>query len=76
MNFDIDSDMMTDITIFSSYDNEVYELMKLHVLECKNRGEYVDFSSMQCEQCKMKCAGQNEAAEHMIQSGHVNFKQI
>jgi len=76
MNFDIDSDMMTDITIFSSYDNEVYELMKLHVLECKNRGEYVDFSSMQCEQCKMKFAGQNEAAEHMIQTGHTNFNQI
>ena len=76
MNFDIDSDPMTDITIFSSYDNEVYELMKLHVLECKNRGEYVDFSSMICEQCKMKFAGQNEAAEHMIQTGHTNFNQI
>ena len=76
MNFDIDSDMMTDITIFSSYDNEVYELMKLHVMETKNRGEYVDFSNIMCEQCKMKFANQNDAAEHMISTSHSNFIQI
>jgi len=76
MNFDSDSDSITDITIFSSYDNEVYELMKLYVFECKNRGEYVDFSNIQCEYCKMKFANQNDAAEHMINTSHSNFIQI
>ena len=76
MNFDSDSDALYDITIFDSDDNEVFELMKILIANYKDKGDFVDFASLQCELCNQKFTNQNDATEHGIANDHWNFKQI
>jgi ubiquitin thioesterase OTU1 len=76
MNFDITSEPFTDITIFDSDNNEVFELMKCLLLEYKNNGEFVEFNSMQCNDCNEKFKNENDALDHSLNYHHWNFKQI
>ena len=76
MNLDISSDPATDITIFDSNDQEVFELMKCLLLEYKNQGDFVEFNSMECNACKEKFKNENDALEHSINYKHWDFKQI
>jgi ubiquitin thioesterase OTU1 len=88
MNMELSSDPATDITIFDSDDNEVFELMKCLLLEYKNQGErpgspgptalreFVDFYSMQCKGCNEKFKNENDALEHSLNYNHWDFKQI
>lgn len=76
MNSDITSEPFTDITIFDSDNNEVFELMKCLLLECKNKGEFVEFNSMQCNDCIEKFKNENDALEHSLNYHHWDFKQI
>ncbi len=76
MNFDIGADPTTDITIFDSTDQEVFELMKCLLLEYKNQGDFVEFYSMECNCCKEKFKNENEALDHSINYQHWDFKQI
>lgn len=76
MNFDIDCDPNTDITIFDSYDMTIMETMKSLVNEYMKKGDYVDFSSMKCDTCNMKFVNQDEAANHGVTYEHWNFSQV
>ncbi len=76
MNFDLSADPTTDITIFNSADQEVFELMKCLLLEYKNQGDFVEFYSMECNSCKEKFKNENEALDHSINYQHWDFKQI
>lgn len=76
MNMDQGADPSTDITIFDSNDNEVFELMKCLLLEYKNQGDFIEFYSMECNICKEKFKNENDALEHSINYDHWNFKQI
>lgn len=76
MNYDLSADVSTDITIFDSDDQEVFELMKCLLLEYKNQGDFVEFYSMECNACSEKFKNENDALEHSINYQHWNFKQI
>lgn len=76
MNLDLNADSSTDITIFDSNDQEVFELMKCLVLEYKNQGDFVDFNSMECNECKEKFKNENDALDHSLNYQHWDFKQI
>jgi ubiquitin thioesterase OTU1 len=76
MNYDLSADPLTDITIFDSNDQEIFELMKCLLLEYKNQGDFVEFYSMECINCSLKFKNENEAVEHSINYDHWNFKQI
>jgi ubiquitin thioesterase OTU1 len=76
MNFDLTADPATDITIFDSNDYDTFELMKCLLLEFKHQGDFVEFYSLECENCQLKFKNENEAVEHSINYDHWNFKQI
>lgn len=76
MNLDLSADPSTDITIFDSNDQEVFELMKCLLLEYKNQGEFVEFYSMECNECKEKFKNENDALDHSLNYQHWDFKQI
>ena len=76
MNYYISSDPLTDITIFDSYNQEVFELMKCLLLEYKNQGDFFEFHSIECCTCNEKFKNENEGLDHSLNFQHWNFKQI
>jgi ubiquitin thioesterase OTU1 len=76
MNFDMNCDPITDITIFDSYDMAIMEIMRSLVKEYMKKGDYVDFNSLMCETCGIKFVSQEEAVVHGTTSEHWNFQQI
>jgi ubiquitin thioesterase OTU1 len=76
MNLDLGADPSTDITIFSSNDNETFDMMKCLLLEYKNQGDYVEFYCLECKSCPEKFKNEDEAVEHSINHNHWEFNQI
>jgi ubiquitin thioesterase OTU1 len=76
MNYDLSADPSTDITIFDSDDQEIFELMKCLLLEYKKKGDFVEFYSMECNLCNEKFKNENEALEHSLNYRHWTFTPI
>jgi ubiquitin thioesterase OTU1 len=77
MNFDSESEPLTDITIFESFDTEIMELMKCLVLNYKDLGDYTDTNyNLECRDCKEKFKTQDDAAQHSINYNHWSYNQI
>jgi ubiquitin thioesterase OTU1 len=76
MNLDLCADPLTDITIFDSNNQEVFELMKCLLLEYKNQGDYVDFYSIECSACNEKFKNESDALDHSLNFQHWDFKKI
>ena len=75
-NRDASADPNGDITIFYSHDEFVLLQFRSLLLEYKNKGDYVDFSCMQCKICSIKCVNENEALEHSINTHHWEYDNI
>jgi ubiquitin thioesterase OTU1 len=76
MNFDVQSNSLSDVTIFSSNDIETFELMKCLLLEYKYQGDFVEFDSLECMTCCDKFKNENDALDHSLNYTHWDFKQI
>jgi ubiquitin thioesterase OTU1 len=76
MNLDVDVDSLTDITIFDSNDTNTFELMKYLLLEYKKQGDYVEFNSLECNDCGIKFVNENDALDHSLNYDHWNFNQV
>jgi ubiquitin thioesterase OTU1 len=73
MNIDVSYDSITDITIFNSNDDKVFELMKSLTYEYKDKGDFIDFAILQCKDCNEKFANETDAFEHSMNTEHWTF---
>jgi ubiquitin thioesterase OTU1 len=79
MNYSIEYDNTSDITIFDSDDNNVYNQFKELIKKINDSGDYVDISklkSLKCSECQEIFINQDYALNHANQSYHWNFIQI
>jgi len=75
LNFNLESDPITDITIFNTIDNNIFNIMKSFYYNYKEENSFELFS-LQCLICLDKFNNENQAYEHSINFNHWNFSNI
>lgn len=79
INFDESADPDSDITIFKSNENTIFELFKKYVKKFTDKGEFIDMGnlmSLECSICKQTFLNEESATIHAKKMDHWDFKQI
>ena len=73
-----DTEMSSDITVFSVTDQSVVEQIQVMVTELRKKNQFIDMSGcdIQCLICFAGLKGQKEAQAHAKATGHQNFGQV
>jgi len=79
INFDESADPDSDITIFKTNEDNIFDIFKTYVKTFNEKGDFIDIgkmSSLECTDCNKKFLNEESATAHAKISEHWNFKQI
>lgn len=79
INFDESADPDSDLTVFKTNENDIFDLFKTYVKKFTEKGDFVDIGkmfSLECTDCNEKFLNEENATAHAKKSDHWNFKQI
>ena len=79
INFDESADPDSDLTVFKTNENYIFDLFKSYVKKFTEKGDFVDIGkmfSLECADCHDKFLNEENATAHAKLSDHWNFKQI